>query len=558
MSRQLWVTPSLAAASLIWAGWCISASAQEIPRDVVRELQLQAIDSKSAPWGYWGTNPQIYANHQQHSNRLVPVYTFGMDLSGYKGAASPYRHEDAIKKLYGVVPAGTLNPNAEYFDQTQIHDLQAQAAAAGKKYIFLVIFDGMDWQTTLAAATVRSGRPAFREGRGSGLHFLDYRCDAMDYGFMVTSPLTDRCDLDCDSQTCVLSDDRRGGYQPQFGGATPWTEPPVKEYLIGTFRGQQDVVTDSASSGTSMCSGIKTYNAAINVDVFGRQVVPLPRRLQAEKNFAIGVVTSVPISHATPASAYANNVSRDDYQDLTREMLGLPSIAHRDQPLPGVDVLLGCGWGDNKETEDRQAKNFVPGNRYLPDEDLRTIDVQNGGRYTVAIRTAGVSGADRLAEAADAAANNRTRLLGFYGTTYSHLPYQTADGHYDPTRGYKSMEKYSPADLQENPTLAQMTAAAIRVLQEDPDGFWLMVEPGDVDWANHDDNIDNSIGAVFSGDEAVKTITDWIEARNAWNESLLIVTADHGHYFHLVDPSALVGPAPDAGTATTSTQPTKK
>jgi alkaline phosphatase len=85
-----------------------------------------------------------------------------------------------------------------------------------------------------------------------------------------------------------------------------------------------------------------------------------------------------------------------------------------------------------------------------------------------------------------------------------------------------------------------MTAAAVRVLQEDPDGFWLMVEPGDVDWANHDDNIDNSIGAIFSGDDAVKTITDWIDARNAWSESLLIVTADHGHYFHLVNPAALV------------------
>ena len=134
-----------------------------------------------------------------------------------------------------------------------------------------------------------------------------------------------------------------------------------------------------------------------------------------------------------------------------------------------------------------------------------------------------------------------------WGTPIAVGAYQTADGNYDPTRGYKSLEKYSPADLTENPSLAQMTGAALRVLQENPNGFWIMIEAGDVDWANHDDNIDNSIGAVFSGDEAVKSITDWIEARDAWEESALIITADHGHYFHLVDPQALVAEPVPAG-----------
>jgi alkaline phosphatase len=85
-----------------------------------------------------------------------------------------------------------------------------------------------------------------------------------------------------------------------------------------------------------------------------------------------------------------------------------------------------------------------------------------------------------------------------------------------------------------------MTSAAITVLSSNPRGFWLMVEPGDVDWGNHDNNIDNSIGAVISGDRAVKTITDWVEAHSNWKESLLIVTADHGHYLVLDQPELLI------------------
>ena len=63
-----------------------------------------------------------------------------------------------------------------------------------------------------------------------------------------------------------------------------------------------------------------------------------------------------------------------------------------------------------------------------------------------------------------------------------------------------------------------------------------MVEAGDVDWANHANNLDSSIGAVVSGDLAVKAVFDWIDARKQWDRTAVIVTADHGHYFNLKDP----------------------
>ncbi|MFN9878471.1 MAG: alkaline phosphatase, partial [Planctomycetota bacterium] len=124
-------------------------------------------------------------------------------------------------------------------------------------------------------------------------------------------------------------------------------------------------------------------------------------------------------------------------------------------------------------------------------------------------------------------------------------------GLYDPTRGEKYADKYSPADVAENPTLAEMTRAALHVLGHreasgPPMGFWLLVEPGDVDWANHNNNIDDSIGAVLSGDEAFEEIVKWIEERNCWDESLVIVTADHGHLLNLTRPEVLIRPAAEA------------
>ena len=78
-----------------------------------------------------------------------------------------------------------------------------------------------------------------------------------------------------------------------------------------------------------------------------------------------------------------------------------------------------------------------------------------------------------------------------------------------------------------------------------------MVEAGDVDWANHQNNLDASIGAVLSGDEAFKATTEWIEKNIGWDDAALLLTADHGHYLVLDDPTALLAPkeTPNAATA---------
>jgi len=616
--------------------------------DRIKQLQTDAITTGHAEWGHWGTRPERYSSWTNHSNRLIPVYVFGGDLASFAGEKSVYRDAQRLEQLYGRVPPGTLNSQAEYFDQTDLYHLQMDAVKAGKKYVFLFVFDGMDWQTTQAAATYNAGRAAYTEGRGTGLHFQDYCGAPTDFGLMVTSPHNTGTKADIKAQQVKNPGGKtRGGYDPQRGNVAPWLRPPDRDYLIGKSRARPDAVTDSAASATSMTSGIKSYNGAINVDPDGQEVVPIARTLQKDHLWSVGAITSVPISHATPAAAYANNVHRDDYQNITRDLVGLRSAFHRDQPLEGLDVLIGGGWGE---------KAKVGGNKYIDPADLKKIDRANGGRYVVAQRTSGKLGSDVLAAAADEAAAKGARLFGLFGVKKGHLPFQTADGGYDPAPGgggvkkegkekdvktkavaassdadkkdtqkkdadakdtqkkdadakdtqkkdaeekdakanedadqkesdqkdtgdksnsdrkddkksekrddnvkgdnppadevddpklktkINPAEEYTPADLFENPTLAGMTRAAIQVLSTNPKGFWLMVEAGDVDWANHDNNIDNSIGAVLSGDDAFRVITNWVEAHDAWDQTLVVVTADHGHYLVLRDPEALVAP----------------
>ncbi len=519
--------------------------------DFMRAMQLKAVEDEEADWVHWGDDEARFSNWTYHSNRLIPVYTFGMSLESVTGENSCYRDEDQIKEIYGRLPDETLNPSADYFDQTEIMQLQERAFANGKKNVILIVFDGMDWDTTRSASIHKNKNVMYENGFGSGLGFLDYAgCEIKDIGCMVTSPHNSGTKHDVNLQSITNEGgDKQGGYSVAHGGEMPWSTPADPSYLIGNNKPINHVVTDSASSATSMTSGIKTFNGAINVGPDGKHVEPIARRLKDE-GYAIGVVTSVPIAHATPSAAYGNNVNRNDYQDLCRDMVGLNSISHREGPLDGVDVLIGCGWGELKDEEDeikeeiakdKQGENFVPGNRYLPDDELESLRVENGGRYVVATRTEGAEGNVVLSKAADRAAAGGHRLFGFFGIEGGHLPYQTADGNYDPTRGMASVDVYTPEDITENPTLADMTTAALKVLETNEKGFWLMIEAGDVDWANHNNNLDDAIGAVLSGDDAFTAVTDWVEANSSWNETAVILTADHGHMLVLENPEALTG-----------------
>jgi alkaline phosphatase len=543
--------------------------------DPIKAVQADAIARKNAkvgrPYHFGSQGPgDVFSNHTSHTNRLIPVYTFGrkINLGAVIGPNSVYRDPAKVKALYGSLPGRTVNPRAEYADQSDLYRVQRDAVARGVKHLFIVWFDGMDWETSRAAAMAKSGK-IYAEDFGSGLTFLDYSAEGSSRaGYFVTAPTHDKNTPDLDAQTVTIpGESLGGGYDASIAGPNPWTLGPLGPGAPGYLKGQSaskadsegvasvggvlHAYTDSAPSAGEFATGVKSYNNGVNVTDDGRFVPTLFEQLQGQ-GWKVGTVTSVPFDHVSPAAMYAHNVHRDDYQDLGRDMLGLTSIVQIDgkaPPHPGLDVVMGTGFGQAGRAGDmarQQGKNAVEGNAHLTDLDKAAIDVKNGGKYVVVQTTPGVNGAAALSEAADRAAKGDHRLFGFYGkASINHLPYRTADGGYDPVAGITGKaDKYTPEDLLETPKLADLTRAAIAVLANKPGRpFALFVEAGDVDFALHDNNLDNAIGAVISGDEAVRAIIAWVEKNSNWDDSAMIVTADHGHYLVIDDPAAIAGTA---------------
>jgi alkaline phosphatase len=81
--------------------------------------------------------------------------------------------------------------------------------------------------------------------------------------------------------------------------------------------------------------------------------------------------------------------------------------------------------------------------------------------------------------------------------------------------------------LTNQPTLVDMTKAALKVLEKNSNGFAVMIEGGAVDWAGHAGQLDRIIEEQIDFDNAVQAVVDWINANSNWGETLLIVTSDH-------------------------------
>src|SRR5512138_3616059 len=95
------------------------ASAQERRQsssDPIAQIQIEGVLTGSSPVAHWGSDPKRYSQWTTHSNRLVPVYTWGtkgagkgIDVDDYIGANSPYRSAERLHRIYGVEPRDTVN-----------------------------------------------------------------------------------------------------------------------------------------------------------------------------------------------------------------------------------------------------------------------------------------------------------------------------------------------------------------------------------------------------------------------------------------------------------------
>lgn len=347
------------------------------------------------------------------------------------------------------------------------------------------------------------------------------------------------------------------GYDPARGGAFPWsrgTNPaPDPEYPTLSY-------PDSANTATTMYTGVKTYNGATGVDIYEK---PRETILQVanRQGMATGIISSVPVTHATPAaSASAVNI-RSKY-DLGPD--NLDSILQQELRIYLPDLILGGGHPDGSgespipaEVEPEPDNTFVEEDTYAALTDPSDPNYGLYSAYTFIERGPNAKAVlDSTVDALDP--ENGDRLFGLYGARgqNGNLPINSADGTYAragldnftqfsteglepdtlrPLRGAETDAQFIATELNYNPTLKDLTDAGLEFLSKDEDGFWLMVEGGDIDWSAHDNNLDNLIGSMNSFDAAIESTISWINANGGFEENLLIVTADHDHYLTLTD-----------------------
>jgi alkaline phosphatase len=236
-----------------------------------------------------------------------------------------------------------------------------------------------------------------------------------------------------------------------------------------------------------------------------------------DRGMATGVVTSVEFSHATPAGFVAHNASRNNYAEIANEMI-YESAA---------DVIMGAGAPDYNNSG---QKCFDEGVEVLCDEDAAYV----GGLQTWDDLSDGtVAGADADGDGSpDDWTVIRTRqdfqAMAFGETPARVIGLPFVNQTLQQSRGGDDKADPYVVPLSETvPTLEEMTTAALNVLDDDPDGLFLMVEGGAVDWAGHANQSGRVVEEQIDFNNAVEAAVAWVNANSHWGETLLIVTGDH-------------------------------
>ena len=229
---------------------------------------------------------------------------------------------------------------------------------------------------------------------------------------------------------------------------------------------------DSASTATSIATGYKTYSGSINVDETGTiSYETIAEKLRDQKDWEIGVITSVNLNHATPAAFYAHQASRSSYYEI-----GLELVAS------DFDYFAGGGLLDPTGSEGDQ-------------EDLYALAAEAG--YTVARTHA-------EAEAVDAS-TEKALLIDEDLADSDAMAYELD----------RTDDMWSLADYVEK---------GIEVLDNDT-GFFLMCEGGKIDWACHANDAASTIHDTKALADAVQVAIDFAAERP--EETLILVTGDH-------------------------------
>ncbi|WP_141733292.1 alkaline phosphatase [Oligoflexus tunisiensis] len=226
-----------------------------------------------------------------------------------------------------------------------------------------------------------------------------------------------------------------------------------------TTASASDKVTDSAAAATAMATGVKTINGYVGRDAKARDV-PNITEIAKLAGKSTGLLTTVAVSHATPAGFGAH----EDFREKTNGIVD--SLLSDARP----NLLWGAATEINPEWAQYKGYSLIS-----TLSEMENLSPDLGQR-----RIAGLFGNNELAWEQD--------------------PQGQA------------------------PRLHQMTRKALQMLSTDPDGFFLLVEGGKIDWASHHADLQKTVHEVKGLEQSVGEILNWMEGRT---DTLLIVTADH-------------------------------
>ncbi|KAM9735988.1 intestinal-type alkaline phosphatase-like [Dama dama] len=284
--------------------------------------------------------------------------------------------------------------------------------------------------------------------------------------------------------------------------------------LSKTYNVDRDV-PDSAGTTTAYLCGVKTCMKVIGVSAAarynqcnttrGNEVTSVMNRAK-KAGKSVGVVTTTRVQHASPAGAYAHVVNRDWYSDAQMpdqaKKEGCQDIATQMVYNMDIDVILGGG----------RIYMFPEG---TPDPEYPENGRQNGvrkdKRNLVQEWQAKYQGAQYVW--------NRTALLrAANDSSVTHLMglFEPGDMTYDIYR-----------DHTKDPSLEEMTEAAVRVLSRNPRGFFLFVEGGRIDHGHHESIAYRALTEAVMFDNAIAKASQLTSEA----DTLTLVTADHSHVF---------------------------
>jgi alkaline phosphatase len=236
-----------------------------------------------------------------------------------------------------------------------------------------------------------------------------------------------------------------------------------------TTHSADHLVTESAAAATALATGYKTNNRAISVSV-DRQPLKTLFEYAKERGKSVGVVVTSSVTNATPAAFMAHANDRRQQADIAEQ------IAYSN-----IDVLIGGGWA-----------YFVPAaNPGSKRKDQKNLLAALETRMPVILTE------DKLSASVQADNHKLAALLSPDG-----LP-KAADRDY---------------------SLTQLTRSAIHLLSKNPNGFVLMVEGSQIDWAAHAHDQQDLIAELIDFDDAVGAGLDFAEKNRT---TLMVVTADH-------------------------------